>query len=229
MNCLVLGGNGAIGTAITDKFLASGHAVWTTTSKEESVKKNQIRITGRQDLDRSVIENLPVFDAVVWAQGVNHNDSVVNVQLARLSAVIEANVIFIAATMNLLVELDRISDGSRLCVISSIWQEIARPNKFSYSISKSAIEALVKSAAIDLADRQILVNAVLPGVLDTPMTRSVLSENQLQNVLGATGHGRLVTPEAIANIVQFLCSDQNTGITGQSIVVDLGFSNARTI
>jgi 3-oxoacyl-[acyl-carrier protein] reductase len=175
------------------------------------------------------LESLPELDAVVWAQGVNQNDSILDVDAGSLSHVLEANTVFVASTMQSLISTGRIGQGSRLCVVSSIWQEITRTNKFSYSVSKAALGALVKSAAIDLSALGIFVNAVLPGVLDTPMTRSVLSEDQLRNVEHATGFNRLVSPKQIAQVVEFLCSDLNMGISGQSIVVDLGFSNAKQI
>jgi len=61
------------------------------------------------------------------------------------------------------------------------------------------------------------------------MTNSVLNQQQLSDIKSSTGFGRLVTPAEIASVVQFLCSDSNLGISGQSIVVDLGFSNAKQI
>lgn len=227
--CLVFGGSGAIGSAVAELYGTLGYSVWTTTRKPETKQDFQIQITGDQLSDRNTLESLPELDAVVWAQGVNQNDSILDVDAGSLSQVLEANTVFVASTMQSLISTGRIRQGSRLCVVSSIWQEITRTNKFSYSVSKAALGALVQSAAIDLSARGIFVNAVLPGVLDTPMTRSVLSEEQLTNVEHATGFNRLVTPKQIAQVVEFLCSDLNMGISGQSIVVDLGFSNAKQI
>lgn len=227
--CLVFGGNGAIGSAIADLFRSLDYTVWTTTRADSSDGDHQVQIVGDPQVDKAFIENLPKLDVVVWAQGVNQNDSILDVDIARLSQVIEANTVFVATTMNMLLSAGSLKDGSRLCVISSIWEEITRGNKLSYSISKAAIGALVRSAAIDLSTRGIYVNAVLPGVLDTPMTRSVLSQKQLDNVESATGFNRLVTPLEIAQVVEFLCSESNNGISGQSIVVDLGFSHAKQI
>ena len=228
-NCLVFGGSGAIGSAIVDLYKSLDFSVWTTTRSAGSVNTQVVQITGDPKVDLSVIQELPVMDVIVWAQGVNLNDSILDLKTEDLREVLEANTVFIAATMNSLVSSSRAISGTRMCVISSIWQEIIRKNKLSYSISKAALGALVKSSAIDLAERGIFVNAVLPGVLDTPMTNSVLNQQQLTDIKESTGFGRLVTPDEIAQVVQFLCSDSNLGITGQSIVVDLGFSNAKQI
>jgi 3-oxoacyl-[acyl-carrier protein] reductase len=228
-NCLVFGGNGAIGSAIVELYKSLNYSVWTTTRSDVLGNKQVIQITGDAKADLLVINQLPVMDAIVWAQGVNQNDSVLDMDTEKLREVLEANTVFVATTMNLLVSSGRAINGTRMCIISSIWQEIIRKNKLSYSVSKAALGALVKSAAIDLADNGIFVNAVLPGVLDTPMTNSVLSKQQLADIKNSTGFGRLVTPAEIAQVVQFLCSDSNLGISGQSIVVDLGFSNAKQI
>lgn len=228
-NCLVFGGNGAIGSAIVDLYESLGYSVWRTTRSADQTSKQAIQITGAAQADLSVIEKLPAMDAIVWAQGVNLNDSVLDMKTEELREVLEANTVFVATTMNLLVSSGRAISGTRMCVVSSIWQEIIRKNKLSYSVSKAALGALVKSSAIDLAEKGIFVNAVLPGVLDTPMTNSVLSQQQLADIKESTGFGRLVTPLEIAHVVQFLCSESNLGISGQSIVVDLGFSNAKQI
>lgn len=228
-NCLVFGGSGAIGSAIVELYNSLNFSVWSTTRSNVSGGNQVVQITGDAKADFLAINKLPVMDAIIWAQGVNKNDSVVDINAENLRDVLEANTVFVATTMNLLVSSGRATSGTRMCVISSIWQEITRKNKLSYGVSKAALGALVKSSAIDLAEKGIFVNAVLPGVLDTPMTNSVLNQQQIIDIKASTGFGRLVTPADIAHVVQFLCSDSNLGISGQSIVVDLGFSNAKQI
>ena len=141
----------------------------------------------------------------------------------------KANCVFVAATLAGLLEMNLIRDGARLCVISSIWQTIARDRKFSYTVSKAAIAGLVHSAAADLAAKGMLINAVLPSVTDTTMTRSMLSADQIERFASETGFERLTTLDDVANTVVFLCSQRNTGITGQSIAVDLGYSKVRNV
>jgi NAD(P)-dependent dehydrogenase (short-subunit alcohol dehydrogenase family) len=74
-----------------------------------------------------------------------------------------------------------------------------------------------------------LVNAVLPGALDTPMTRQNLSAEQISSLSAATPLGSLPDLEDVTGMVEFLCSEKNTGITGQFIAADRGFSNARFV
>jgi 3-oxoacyl-[acyl-carrier protein] reductase len=227
-SCLVFGGFGTIGNAVVDNFESKGYSVWVTSRNLDGRSEKVIKVIGDQEFDRTELAKLPKLDVVVWAQGVNTNDSINNVQSEIMENIIHGNSIFIVNTLNGLISTDKILDGARLCVISSIWQDIIRPNKLSYSISKAACGAVVRSTASDLASRNILVNAVLPGVLDTPMTRAVLDNEQLLRVQKETGFSRLVNPEEVAEVVGFLCSPSNTAITGQSIVVDLGYTNVRS-
>jgi len=74
-----------------------------------------------------------------------------------------------------------------------------------------------------------MMNAVLPGALDTPMTRANLSAEQLAQLEAMTPLGNLASLEDVCNLVAFLCSKNNTGITGQFVAADRGFSHARII
>lgn len=175
------------------------------------------------------IADLPRLDAVVWAQGLNATDSLLSFNEADFAAVMEANVAFVARTLARLLDLDRLATPARLCVISSIWQEQARTNKFSYTVSKAAVAGLLRSAAADLGPRDVLINAVLPGVVDTPMSRAHLSPAQITSITSACPLGRLPTPEDVAAAVAFLVGADNQAITGQSLTVDGGFSAVRRV
>ena len=227
--CLVIGGSGAIGSAVVEQFIENEFQVWTSSRSVNTNAKQQLQLLGKSETDRKSLQNAPTFDAVVWAQGANLNDNINNVDDAAFAELIQANVSFVVSTMSSLLASKKITNGARLCVVSSIWQQAIRPNKLSYSITKSALSGLVQSAALDLADQNILVNAILPGVLDTPMTRSVLSSEQINSVASRTGFARLVTPQEVAVLCHFVCSEANTTLTGQSLVADLGFSNVRPV
>ena len=227
--CLVIGGSGAIGSAVVEQFIENEFQVWTSSRSVNTNAKQQLQLLGKSETDRKSLHGAPTFDAVVWAQGANLNDNINDVDDAAFAELMQANVGFVVSTMSSLLASKKITNGARLCVISSIWQQAVRPNKLSYSITKSALSGLVQSAALDLAGQNILVNAILPGVLDTPMTRSVLSSEQINSVASRTGFARLVTPQEIAGLCHFVCSEANTTLTGQSLVADLGFSNVRPV
>ena len=212
MEALVFGAKGALGSAIVDELQQRDYRVHTH-SHDQSIE---------------ALDTMPILDAVVWAQGINGSDSIADgFSEATYGAVIEANVTFVARSMAHLLKISRINNPARFCVLSSIWQDQARTNKLSYTVSKAAVGGLVRSCAADLGNRGILINAVLPGVVDTAMTRKNLSSEQIERIQGASALGHLATPQDIATTVAFLISPENRSITAQSLTVDAGFSLIR--
>jgi 3-oxoacyl-[acyl-carrier protein] reductase len=89
---------------------------------------------------------------------------------------------------------------------------------------KTALLGLTRAMAVEWAKRNILVNCVSPGFVNTELTRRSLSAEQQREVTALVPLGRLAEPEEIAKVVLFLCSSQNSYITGQNFVVDGGFT-----
>jgi NAD(P)-dependent dehydrogenase (short-subunit alcohol dehydrogenase family) len=226
---LVFGASGAIGGAVAEALAADGCEVVGTTRSVLPDGGLLAVDPFEAEVGLRALDGLAPFDAVVWSQGANVNDSLLDFDLDTHIEILMANCVFVSATLAGLLHADLLRDDARLCVISSIWQTLARPQKYSYTVSKAALAGLVHSASADLAPRGMLINAVLPGVVDTAMTRSVLEREQIDGVATATGFGRLTTLADVAGTVAFLCSERNTGTTGQSIAVDLGFSTVRHV
>jgi NAD(P)-dependent dehydrogenase (short-subunit alcohol dehydrogenase family) len=230
---LVFGASGAIGTAICNSALARG---WRVTGVARDMSNVALDALTGVSLDpfeaefpgQSLRANAP-FTAVCWAQGANRSDSVYDVQIEAHLELYRANVLYVLLTMKALLEHKLLEQPARFCVISSIWQNLARQSKLSYCITKAALQGLVLSASADLAAEGHLINAVLPGALDTPMTRRNLTDEQVQRLTGGTGFGRLPALEDVTSLVCYLCSAANTGVTGQFIAADLGFSHVRIV
>ena len=85
---------------------------------------------------------------------------------------------------------------------------------------------MTRAIATDVGRFNILVNAISPGFVLTDLTRSNLSEEDRRELASQVPLGRFAEPEEIAKVAAFLCSKENTFITGQDIVVDGGFTNA---
>ena len=224
---LVFGASGQIGAACATVLETGGATVLRVSRSggDGVIAYDPFDEAGRSLRD---IVTAPLH-AAVWAQGANANDSVLDFDADRSLALYKANCHYVAVTINALLALGLLADGARLCVISSVWQTVGRRDKLSYMMSKAALQGLVMSASLDLAERDILVNAVLPGALDTPMTRANLSPAQIAQVEGSTPFGRLAGVGDVAAMTAFLCSPANTSVTGQFIAVDLGFRHARLV
>jgi len=220
---LLFGAGGALGSAIGSHLLSQGFTLHSAGGSRLPGAATHHPLSYNEPLDPSAFASLPGLDAVVWAQGLNCSDTVATFQSSDLQQLLQGNVLFIAASLQALLAAGRLSDGCRLVVVSSIWQLESRPGKFSYTLSKAALQGLVKSCALDLGPRNILINAVLPGVVDTPMTRTHLSPEQISAITAQSALGRLPAPADIASAVGFLVSPANRAITGQFLTVDAGF------
>jgi NAD(P)-dependent dehydrogenase (short-subunit alcohol dehydrogenase family) len=114
----------------------------------------------------------------------------------------------------------------RIVNITSIWGVVSRPERAAYSASKFALFGLSRALALEVANKNVLVNCVAPGFIDTDLTRQVLGLDGITEVEKQIPLGRLARPEEIAAHVNFLASEHNTYMTGQNIVVDGGFVSA---
>ena len=220
---LLFGVGGALGSAIGGHLAADGFEVHTAGTTRWDSAASHLHLPYDTVCEAASFRSLPIFDAVVWAQGLNCSDSVATYDFADIQRLLQGNVLFIASSLQALLAAGRLKSGSRLVVVSSIWQLESRPGKFSYTVSKAALQGLVKSCALDLGPSGILINAVLPGVVDTPMTRAHLSPEQMAAITSQSALGRLPQPADIASAVAFLVSQSNRCITGQFLTVDAGF------
>jgi len=228
---LLFGSSGNIGKEISAFFADKGKKVVGVSRGQHSDKS----LSGAVSCDiftENLSEKLTSFGkfkSVCFAQGKNLNDSIYNFNQQDHLELYKANCLYIIAAIKSLLDADLLEENAKICIISSIWQNIARQNKMSYCITKSALLGLVNSLALDLATSGFLINAILPGALDSEMTRSNLSAQQLQKLQSFTYFNKLPNMKDVAALAYFLCGEDNTSITGQFINVDLGFENAKII
>ena len=222
-NLLIFGSTGTLGGAILDKYRAEKWGVTCAVRKVVNDCDIQLPLT-------SAILGDKKFDAVVFAQGANVNGSAMQTGTKELNELFEANVTVIAESVSTLMSAGSINEGGRVVILSSLWEQFTRQEKFAYSVTKAAVGGLVRSLAVDLGrQKKILVNGILPGIINSPMVARTLSPEQIANVVSQTPIGELASTVDVANSVYMFGSSLNTGISGQSIFVDRGFSVARTI
>ncbi len=220
-NILILGATGSIGNFIYNNFKEDEQYNVIGTSSKET---DNYLFVNNDNLDKlSEINNL---DIIIWCQGYNFNDNIFNFNEDEYLKIMNINVLFIIKTLNYLLSNNKVNDNCKMVIISSIWEKFARNNKLSYSISKSALSGLVKSLSYDLSSKNILINNVLPGVIDNEMTRKTLNEKHLMYIQKYLNFDRMINLDDVYKTVKFLTVD-NTGVTGESICVDLGFTKIR--
>lgn len=222
---LVFGANGYLGSAICKELENCGHEV------VQIVRGPAIG--GQVSLDDSnwlaQVTESGAFNGAVWAQGANSSGGVLEEDEDNIRRIFDANVMFIASTLRGLVENAVFCVPARTVILSSVWQHAARPKKLAYILAKSAISGLVPSLAVDLADHGISVNAVLPGVVESPMAVSNLSQEQLDEFRNESMGGELATSSDVARVTRWLLSPDSKGLNAQSLTVDHGWSKVRYV
>ncbi len=164
-NFLVFGGSGAIGCAVIN---AARTRHWSVTAAARTLPRQRRGDVKWVSIDPSRRPIAPgklatgaPYSGICWAQGANLNDSVYSFDAAKHLEVYQANCLYVLMTLQALLMGNMLAKGARLCIISSIWQNLARQTKLSYCMSKAALQGLVLSASVDLARDGHLINAVL--------------------------------------------------------------------
>jgi NAD(P)-dependent dehydrogenase (short-subunit alcohol dehydrogenase family) len=111
----------------------------------------------------------------------------------------------------------------RIVNIASIFGVISRAKRSIYTASKFGLRGLTVTSAIELAPFNILANSVSPGFVLTELTRKILSEAEIKQLVSQIPIGRMAEPDEISRVVLFLASPLNTYLTGQNIIIDGGF------
>lgn len=115
--------------------------------------------------------------------------------------------------------------GGKIVALSSLGSQRVIPNYTTVGVSKAALESLTRYLAVELAPKNIAVNAVSGGAVDTDALKHFPNRDELLNdATTRTPAGRVVTPDDLANAVMFLLSDEAFMIRGQTIIVDGGLS-----
>ena len=123
------------------------------------------------------------------------------------------------------------NDGASIINMASVASsEIAVPNRFAYGASKAAVIGMTKSVAADFVTQGVRCNAICPGTVDSPSLHERLHatgdyEAALAAFIACQPLGRIATAEEIASLVVYLASDESNYTTGQSHVIDGGWSN----
>ena len=118
------------------------------------------------------------------------------------------------------------SGGGTIINIGSIYSIVAAPNRVHYCASKAGVEMLTRSLAIEWAEHAIRVNCIAPGYVETALLKELAESGRvdLERIRQRTPQKRLATPEDIAKAVVWMCSDDASHVTGQTLAIDGGWT-----
>ncbi len=235
---LVTGAGQGIGRSIAIKLASDGYHVFVNDLKEETAKAVVAEITNAGNKATSAVCDVSNSQAV--AEMFNSSASVGPVLVLVNNAGIFPFVDFATMSEN---DWDKVTavntkslylcskhalaimdDGGRIINISSIAATMGFQGLVHYCTSKGGVDGFTRALALEVAHRNITVNAIAPGAIDTPGAAGAMTEEATKQLLTKIPLRRKGSPEEIASVVSFLASPAASYITGQSIVVDGGWT-----
>lgn len=242
MNIIVTGGSRGIGRAIVKRLLADGHKVCFSyhSRKEEADKLIQEaeaegfggKVLGvkadsgsGEDCQRLAAEAEAFFGDKVWGlvnnAGINRDTLMLRMDEEDFNAVLRTDLTgpFLMAKA-VLPSLMKLRQG-RIVNMSSVIGLYGNAGQANYAAAKAGLIGLTRTMAKEFASRNILVNAVAPGMVETDMT-AAMNDKAKEAALGQIALKRMAKPEEIASAVSFLLSEDSSYITGQVLEVSGG-------
>lgn len=213
---LVTGSSRGIGAAIAEHLASNG---W------------EVLAPGRTELDladTSAVNNFlasnPLIEGLVLNAGINEPKEIGDVSDESWRRTLAINLESSFRLLRGLVPSMAARGFGRVVALSSSYSGRARAGRAVYSVSKAGIEALVRSVTVEFARHGVLANAVAPGFVNTDLTRRNNSADTIEILLERVPVGRMAEITEVAGAVTFLMSENNTYITGQTLIVDGGWS-----
>ncbi|AEV74391.1 dehydrogenase of unknown specificity, short-chain alcohol dehydrogenase like protein [Mycolicibacterium rhodesiae NBB3] len=235
---LVTGGSSGIGLATAQRFAAEGAHVFITGRKQSALDDAVATIGAAATGIRSDVSNLDDLDKVAGAiaqhgrgldvvfanAGGGELGALPDITPEQFTDTFNINVGGIVFTLQKVLPL--LNSGASIVLTGSTSAYGGNPGMAVYAASKAAIRSLGRTLAAELADKNIRVNTVVPGPVETPGLKGLAPSGQEQALLNAEAArvpmGRVGRPEEIAAAVLFLASDESSFMTGSEVFVDGG-------
>lgn len=176
-----------------------------------------------ESMVKAVKERFGTIDALINNAGITRDGLMARMSEEQYDMVIAVNQKSVFNMMKLAGNVMIRQKQGRIVNLASVAGLYGNPGQINYSASKAAIIGMTKTAAKELGSRNINVNAVAPGFIKTPMTDK-LTEEQRAKMLEAIAMKRYGEVEEIAGVVSFLCSEDSSYVTGQTIEISGGLS-----
>ena len=235
---IVTGGARGIGRAIVELFLSQGanlslidlEPVTNLNADKGSVYSFAGSVANATDVENFISEVMSRagrIDVLVNNAGIIRDNIIWRMSEEEFDAVIDTNLkgawLLCRAVAPIMKEQ---KSGRIVNIVSRAW--LGNVGQSNYSASKGGLVSLTRVLALELARHNVTVNAVAPGLIDTPMTQS-LSQQALDKLIAAQPGNKMGTPKDVARAVAFLSADENSFISGQVLHVDGGKSIGATV
>lgn len=185
------------------------------------IRANVAQAKEVDEMVKEAISNFGKIDILVNNAGITRDNLLMRMKEEEFDEVISINLKGVFNCIKAVTRPMMKARGGRIINISSVVGVMGNPGQVNYVSAKAGVIGMTKSVARELAARNITVNAVAPGFIETDMT-AVLAEETRQNLMGQIPLQRLGKPEDIAHVVKFLASEEAAYLTGQVLHVDGG-------
>lgn len=238
---IITGGNSGIGRGIAKRFIEEGARVYLfgrnaqrghevvkdlcgPTQKEKCAQFFEVDVTQSlavEEAIKKIIDEEGKLDILVNNAGITRDVLLIRMTEEQWDDVLNTNLKAAYSTCRAASRPMMKARRGRIINISSVVGLTGNPGQSHYAASKSGLIGFSKSLAREFASRNITVNCIAPGFIETPMT-GVLNETQKATILGSIPMSRMGQPEEIGDAAVFLASDRSAYITGQVLTVDGG-------
>ncbi len=200
------------GKKLAEDLGENGHFMHCDISDENDVSALFDKVIAAHGRVDALVNNAGIIrDNMIWKMPTEDFDKVVDINL-------KGTWLMCKRAASIMREQKK---GRIVNIASRAW--LGNPGQSNYSASKAGVVGLTRVLALELGRHGVLVNAIAPGLIDTPLTQK-LPEHVQEKLINAQPTKSMGKPEDIANTVAFLCNDQTGFITGQTIYVDGGKS-----
>jgi len=232
---LVTGASRGIGRAVAETLVAAGATVVGTATSERGAAAIQeylgdkglglvLNVTDSQsvtDLFAQIREKTGDVSILVNNAGITRDNLLMRMKEDEWSDIIDTNLTSLFRTSKAVMRPMMKKRNGRIINIGSVVGSMGNPGQTNYCAAKAGLIGFTKSLAREVASRQITVNAIAPGFIQTDMTDE-LTEEQQQGIMSQVPMERLGQAQEIANAVVFLASDSAAYITGETLHVNGG-------
>ena len=234
-NIIVTGASGGIGNSIIEKFIETGANILATGTRVEKLeqlknKYSQIKILkfdiSQSDkidefIDNAMTELGGSLDCLVNNAGVTQDNLAIRMSLDEWKKVIDINLTSTFLLSKAAIKKMLKNKSGKIVNITSVVGHTGNLGQANYTASKAGIVAMSKSLAIEYAKKNININCISPGFIQTAMTDK-LDEKYKEAIISKIPSARLGEPADIANAVVFLCSNKASYINGETLHINGG-------
>ncbi|MDE0756785.1 MAG: 3-oxoacyl-ACP reductase FabG [Pseudomonadales bacterium] len=235
MLAVVTGASRGIGKAIALRLIESGHEVIGTATTQTSAESiSRLLGAGGQGFVLNISTQQAISDfldelkrqqrvpqILVNNAGITKDNIALRMKPEEWQSVIDTNLSSVFYLSRGLLRGMTKARWGRIVNISSVVGSMGNPGQINYAAAKAGMEGFCRALAGEVASRNITVNAVAPGFIDTDMTKT-LNESQQVKLLERVPAGRLGSPEEVAGLVDYLVSEQAAYINGETIHINGG-------